>query len=254
MPEVFAIGFLILLVTAIASASVIGFLRSPYTPAQTVLWVLATLLVRILWRAKLPGWFPVAPGDGVVVVCNHRSSVDPFFVQVCCRRPVHWMVAREYCEHFAFRWFLKTCEVIPVRRGGVDTASTKAAIRIASQGGHVGMLPEGRINRSNNFMLPVRPGAVLVALKARVPILPCYIHGSPYGGTAWSPLFMTAQARLRFGELIDLSPYYDRLDEPGLVGELMIQVVKEIARLADRNDFEPTLAGRRWNQEAARRE
>jgi 1-acyl-sn-glycerol-3-phosphate acyltransferase len=248
MPDVVAIGFLILLCTAIVSAGVIGFIRSPYSPAQTILWVLALLLVRILWRAKLPGWFPVAPGDGVVVVCNHRSSIDPFFVQVCCRRPMHWMVAREYCEHFAFRWFLKKCEVIPVRRGGVDTASTKAAIRIASQGGHVGMLPEGRINHGDEFMLPVRPGAILVALKARVPILPCYIHGAPYGGTVLSPLFMTARASLKFGELIDLSPYYDRLDEPGLVRDLTIKVVKEIARLAARHDFEPTLAGRRWRE------
>ncbi|MFV1964080.1 MAG: lysophospholipid acyltransferase family protein [Pirellulaceae bacterium] len=246
MPETIAFGFLMLLLAISLIAAVVGMARSPYTPAQTTLFVMASLLVRVLWRSKLPGPLPVARGRGVVVVCNHRSSVDPFFVQVCCDRPVHWMVAREYYEHFAFRWFLKTCEAIPVRRTGVDTASTKAAIRFASQGELVGMLAEGRINRGDEFMLPVRPGAVLVALKARVPILPCYIHGAPYGGTVWSPLWMPARVSLRFGELMDLSPYYDRTDEPGIVGELMSQVVAEIARLAGHDDFVPRLAGRRW--------
>jgi 1-acyl-sn-glycerol-3-phosphate acyltransferase len=94
-----------------------------------------------------------------VIVANHRSSVDPFFIQVVAPRAVHWMVAREYCEHWAFRWFLRTCEVIPVSRGGIDTAATKQAIRLARGGGLIGMLPEGRINMTEEFMLPARPGA-----------------------------------------------------------------------------------------------
>jgi 1-acyl-sn-glycerol-3-phosphate acyltransferase len=128
----------------------------------------------------------------------------------------------------------------------VDTAATKAAIRIAANGGLVGMLPEGRINMSEEFMLPIRPGAALVALKARVPIVPCYVEGSPYNGTPWSPLLMTARVRLVFGAPIDLSEYDDRQDADGLVEQVMLRVAREIARLAGRDDFEPQLAGRRW--------
>jgi 1-acyl-sn-glycerol-3-phosphate acyltransferase len=246
--------FLAVAALAVALLIVIAFVRSPFTPAQTLLFVLALLLVRLLWRAKLPGWLPLEPDQGAVVVSNHRSSIDPFFIQVCSDRPVHFMVAREYCEHPAFRWFLKTCGVIPVRRGGVDTASTKAAIRIAAENGLVGMLPEGRINMSQDFMLPVRPGAVLVALKAGVPILPCYIEGSPYNGTPWSPLLMAARVRVVFGKPMDLEDFRDRTDEEGLVAELMVRVAKEIADLAGRHDFQPQLAGRRWrptNEELA---
>ena len=31
--------------------------------------------------------------------------------------------------------------------------------------------------------MPGRPGAALIALKARVPVVPCYIHDAPYDGT-----------------------------------------------------------------------
>ena len=220
--------------------------RTSYSPFQYALWFTATLLVRLLWRAQLPRRWPPETEQGVVVVCNHRSSIDPFFLQVCCQRPMHWMVAREYCEHPAFRWFLTACEVIPVNRGGIDTASTKMAIRYAQEGGRVGMFPEGRINMTTQLMLPIRPGAVLVALRARVPILPCYISGSPYLGTPWSPFFMTARVRVQFGDVIDLMPHYDQEPDDQLVREVMTRVVREIARLADAEDFEPTFAGRRW--------
>lgn len=217
-----------------------------YTVPQAILFFLARLLVRMLWRAELPESLPIATGQGAVVVANHRSSVDPFFLQVMCDRPMHWMVAREYCEHPLLRWFFRTCEVIPVSRGGIDTAATKTAIRLVSQGHLVGMLPEGRINMSDEFMLAVRPGAALVALKARSPILPCYIEGSPYGGTPLSPFRMRARVRLVVGKPIELTEFFDREDDSAAAGEIMLQVVRKIARLAGRPDFEPKLAGRRW--------
>ena len=156
------------------------------------------------------------------------------------------MVAREYCEHPAFRWFLKQCEVIPVNRGGVDTAATKAAIRLAAEGGIIGMFPEGRINQTDGFMLPVRPGAILVALKARVPLVPCYIEGAPFGGTPWSPFFRTAAARIVFGPPTDLSPDYETEHDRQWAGRNMLDVAKKIAALAGQPDAAIRLAGRNW--------
>lgn len=224
----------------------IAFSRSRLTLPQGMLWIVALVIVRLLWRARLPRRMPAGAERGAVVICNHRSSIDPFFLQVCCDRPMHWMVAREYCEHPAFGWFLRTCEAIPVSRSGSDMAATRAAIRYAERGDLISMFPEGRINMTEQLMLPVRPGAVMVALRARASLLPCYIEGSPFGGTPWSPFFMPARVRLQFGEVIDLSPYYDREQNDELVKELMTRGVKEIARLAGQDDFEPEFAGRRW--------
>jgi hypothetical protein len=57
---------------------------------------------------------------------------------------------------------------------------------------------------------------------------------------------MRAHVKVTFGQLVDLSPYYGRESEPGIVGELTLRAVREIAVLAGREDFQPTLAGRRW--------
>ncbi len=161
------------------------------------------------------------------------------------------MVAREFCEHPIFGFFLRIAKVIPVNRGGIDTASTKSAIRLVSEGEMVGMLPEGRINISDKFMSPVRPGAIIVALKGQAPIVPCYIENAPYGRQPWSPFLTRAKTRVRFGEPIDLSPYYGQERDDVLVRKLLIECVSAIAKLAGQDDFEPELAGRKWKPDAA---
>jgi 1-acyl-sn-glycerol-3-phosphate acyltransferase len=240
-----AIVFLALVAIAAVAYAVRWCFTTPYAPIDSLIFLTALLLARVLWRVKVPP-FPLPPDQGAVIVCNHRSSIDPFFVQIVVGRYVSWMVAREFCEHPAFRWFLRRARTIPVNRGGIDTAATKRAIRLVSDGGLVGMFPEGRINRTEDLLLPGRPGAVLIALKAKVPILPCYIDGAPYGGTTWSPLLMPARVTVHFGPTIDLSPYYGRDQEPETIGAILIDVMSEIARLAGREDFQPRLAGRKW--------
>ena len=61
---------------------------------------------------------------------------------------------------------------------------------------------------------------------------------------------MRARVEIRFGALIDLSPYADRADQDELPGKIMLDVCRTLAILADQNDFHPQLAGRRWKPTA----
>jgi len=221
--------------------------RKPFTPSQWMIYYVNLLLVRVLWRLQVSERLPLPRDQGLVIICNHRSSLDPCIIQVVAgHRVVHWMVAQLYKERTFIGWMMKTLEIIPVQRRGGAVSPAKAAIRLAAAGELVGMLPEGTINTTDEFMLPVRPGAILVALKARVPILPCYIAGMPYHDVAWKPLFMPARVRLKVGKLIDLSDYFGREGEEGLLTQLTLDCVREIAKLAGRDDFQPQIAGRSW--------
>lgn len=241
-----AVLFLLAVLAAPVAAVAWGLLRSQMSPVQCLLWGLAYLLVKFRWRARWEGKLPVEEGRGAIIVCNHRSSVDPFFIQTATLRKVHWMVAREYCEHPAFRWFLRTCEVIPVGRGGIDTAATKAALRIVEAGGIVGMFPEGRINMTDELLLPIRPGAAHIALKTGAPLVPCFVEGSPYDRVPWSPLLMSARVVVRYGQPVETQQTSDREDAPDEVQNLMRQCIGQIAQLAGRSEFVPQFAGRQW--------
>jgi 1-acyl-sn-glycerol-3-phosphate acyltransferase len=246
LPQLVAVIFLVLLAAAPVILLAVMLARSRMNPLQCLLWGVAYLLCKFLWRARWHNRLPLRDDQGAVIVCNHRSSVDPFFIQMATGRKVHWMVAREYCEHWAFGWFLRACEVIPTGRGGIDTAATKAAIRIVARGGLLGMLPEGRINMTEQLLLPARPGAALVALKAKAVIVPCYIRGAPYRRHPWSPFLMPARVEITFGKPIDVSEFHNGEGGGGAMPEVMRRVLKSIADLAGEPDFEPQLAGRNW--------
>lgn len=178
------------------------FKHSDYSTWETILYVPVYVVGRMLWRVSFTNNAPAALQSGAILAANHRSSVDPFFVQLAARRRVHWMVAREFCEHVIFGKILKPFMVIPTNRSGLDLNSTKLAIQYAQSGRLVGMFPEGKINITSAPLLPIRGGAAMVAIKTGVPVIPLYIEGSPYRRTVWSPLLMPARVRITFGEPI----------------------------------------------------
>jgi 1-acyl-sn-glycerol-3-phosphate acyltransferase len=225
--------------------------RMGVTPLQLPIYLFNLVMTRVRWRATVEGRLDLPRTQGAVIVCNHICPVDPAFIALACDRPVHWMVAREYCLLPVVGWGLKVLQAIPTGRSGIDTAATKLAMRYAQQGDLVGMFPEGRINDRKRFMLPGRAGAVMVALKARVPIVPCYIEGSPWDGTDFGFFLMTAKTHLRVGKPIDLSEYYDRDGDREILKSLTRRVMREIAVLAGLPDYEPKLAGKEWKKAEA---
>jgi len=244
--SVLAVCVLAALALALAAWGWKSHRRTKYTLAQSALYAYVRIMVRVAWRAEISGPLPVPDGQGAVIICNHSSGMDPGIIALATNRAVHWLTAREFYEMPLIHWFCKAMGAIPVNRGGIDTASTKLAIRYAQAGELVGLFPEGRINDTGRLLLPGRPGAALIALKARVPVVPCYVRGAPFGKTVIGPLFMAAHATLVVGKPIDLSEYYERAGEDGILGEMTKRFLTEIARLAGVEDYEPELAGRRW--------
>jgi len=218
----------------------------PYSTVESLLLFVNVLFTKMLWRANVPKSLPIGSSQGALIIANHTSSVDPFFIQLAAGRKTHWLVTRESYESPVSGWFMKICGSIPVSRKGVDTAATKQAIRLAGSGNLVGIFPEGRINESGEFMLKIRPGAAMIALKAEVPLLPCYIEGAPYRGTLLSPFVTPARVNVYFGQPIEVAAFRDLDGEQVAQKELMRLVIREVARLAGRGDYEPVFAGRKW--------
>jgi 1-acyl-sn-glycerol-3-phosphate acyltransferase len=221
--------------------------RRSYSFIQWCFYYFNQFLVRVVWWAKVPDKLPIPDDQGAVIICNHRSSVDPCVFQVVARRRlVHWLVAALYKPGTLIARMLDIFEIISVGKNGTDVSPLRGAVRAAEKGELVGMFPEGTINTTDAFMLPVRPGAIVVALRAKVPVLPCYVEGTPYHKVAWMPVFMPSRIVLHIGEPMDLSKYYGQDRDQEVVTRLTLQCVKEIAKLAGRDDFEPQIAGKGW--------
>ena len=251
VPTMAATAFLWGLVAAIVLSFVAAYRhRRQYSVWEYTLYGLAYAISRFRWRAS------VVDGQenfenlktGCVIVANHRCSVDPFFIQLAAGRRVHWMVAGEYCKHVLFGPLLKLLQVIPTNRGGVDSKAIKMAIRYCSEGRFVGMFPEGRINRTDQPLLTVRPGAALVAMRAKVPLVPIWVEGAPSGPEVWSPVLLSARVRIRVGEPI-LPPQESEEREgsdQAAARTWLQQAMTQVAFMGGHQNREIGLAGKDW--------
>jgi 1-acyl-sn-glycerol-3-phosphate acyltransferase len=112
------------------------------------------------------------PGGGLVVAANHLSAVDHPLVGGYSARPLNFVSKAELLEIPGFGPLLARLGVFPVRRGSPDRDALRYAVDVARSGRVVAIHVEGTRQR---FGHPgeVKAGAMLIALRAGVPVLPC---------------------------------------------------------------------------------
>lgn len=143
-----------------------------YSVIYSILWVLAGIFYP--WRSKGQENFPQ---EGAVVMCaNHTSFLDPILVMLSAtkKRQLHIVAKAELYKIPVFKWFLKGLEVIPVKRGMSDVSSFKECLRVLRNEELLLIFPEGTRVKEGESADP-RAGAIVMAARANVPVMPVYI-------------------------------------------------------------------------------
>ncbi len=168
-------------------------------------WRLMQIHARVVHRLRLEGLehIPRVPEPGpLVVVANHTAGVDPLLVQSACPFFIRWLMAEDM-RLPALEWFWGWTGVIAVDRAGREVAAAREAIRHLRAGGVIGIFPEGNLERPDRHILPFLPGVGLIIAKSGARVLPVVIDGTPQVDPAWSSLWRTGRARVRFLAPID---------------------------------------------------
>lgn len=117
------------------------------------------------------------PKTGAIIICaNHKHMMDQCSILVSTRRMVHYLAKKEYFDG-KFAWFFKLAGCISVNRSIKDNDAKEHAINLLKQGYAVGLFPEGTRNKTNEFLLPFKYGAVSMAQKTDALIVPVGITG-----------------------------------------------------------------------------
>jgi len=127
--------------------------------------------VRVLGRQHLPG------DCGILVVCNHQSYADPVLLGLALRRKVSFMARQSLFRMAPFRWLIRSLNAFAVRPGEPDLAAAREAVARLRAGEVVCLFPEGTRTRDGGIG-HFRPGFVMIAARAGVPIVPAAIEGA----------------------------------------------------------------------------
>ena len=193
-------------------------LRCPDGPKVWGLCWIVRVWIPLMFSVRIQQHCPFPLTSGALFIANHRSPVDPLFILASsfCKEGGHqvrlleFMTAREYVEMKGpIGWICRAVKTIPVDRNGRDLASVKEALRRLQAGKLIGIFPEGRINKGDG-LLSANPGVAWLALRAKVPVFPVFVHGMECGESMITPFHTPRKIKVSYGEPIDLSEFIDQ--------------------------------------------
>lgn len=156
-----------------------------------VRWILS-----LLFGLEVGGLEHIPKSGGAVVAANHTTWFDPIAIACALDRPVHFMAKAELFRNPLVAKVLRRLYAFPVRRGEADRDAIRTAVEVARSGGVLGIFPEGTRSQDGT-LLPLQSGAVFIAAKAGVPIIPVAVSGV-------SPLRLRRKIVVRAGMPLDL--------------------------------------------------
>ena len=118
------------------------------------------------------------PKEGaILIVGNHKHLYDQCLSIISTKRFIKYMAKREYFDNKKTRWFFKAVGCISVDRSVHDGKAKGEAIETLKNGGAIGLFPEGTRNKTHEFLLPFKFGAVSMAKKTDAYLVPFGITG-----------------------------------------------------------------------------
>jgi 1-acyl-sn-glycerol-3-phosphate acyltransferase len=151
-----------------------------------LIWALSRptlgVVLRVIAPLRVYGSERVPTTGGVVLALNHFSWLDPPAFGAACPRNIRYMAKIELHEVKLIGPWIRSYGTFSVRRGESDREAVRLMRQCVQDGEALGLFVEGTRQRTG---VPgdVQPGAAMVALQERVPIVPAAIHGSQF----WKP-------------------------------------------------------------------
>lgn len=161
-----------------------------------ILWVMSLFhFPKFIGRENVP--------EGACVICaNHSGLADPVWAVLAMKqRVIPWIMAKkEVMGKPVLGKFLGAFGAFGVDRDNPDIAAVKKSLKVLKAGEQLLIFPEGtRVKNGKN--VEAKSGAVMLANRSDVPILPVYItrNRKPFQkikvvfGEAYRPAFETAK-------------------------------------------------------------
>jgi 1-acyl-sn-glycerol-3-phosphate acyltransferase len=157
-------------------------MKKPAKQSQGLLQIfIKPLILSIFWlvfRPRIMERHHVPKREPVIIVANHKHNLDPLLIGFGRkRRRVHF-IAKQEIAGFKVGWLVKNGGAIFVDRAAADKTKVKNTVAdMLRRGRAVALFPEGTRNKTTELLIPFKHGAVSMAQKNQVRIVPAAIVG-----------------------------------------------------------------------------
>lgn len=152
-----------------------------------LLRVLILPLVRLIYRLRVVGSANIPENGGVLLLPNHVTWADAFFVSAACSRPVRFVMFDGFMQTRGVGWFARLFATVPI-----SPNRAKDAIRLVGEaleaGDVVCLFAEGELTRTG-CLQEIKRGFELMARKSGSPLVPVWLDG------AWGSVFSFERGR-----------------------------------------------------------
>ena len=185
-------------------------------------------VARTVWRpmggVDVRGLDNVPKQGAVLVIANHQSFLDPILVQAVCPRVLHSLAKSTQFGSTMFRKLMTQLYSFPVRRFETDPQAVRQVLRRLAAGHAVIIYIEGERSWDGRLQ-PARLGAVRIALKAGVPIVPVRVDGAYDAWPRWDRKVKRSRIRIEFRKPFQLPHAPTRAEREPLVAEAAEQLL-----------------------------
>ncbi|MDI9884904.1 lysophospholipid acyltransferase family protein [Streptomyces sp. HNM0645] len=195
-------------------------------------------LLRLLFRPRIEGLEHIPAHGAAIVAGNHLSFSDHFLMPAILKRRITFLAKAEYFTGPGIKGrltaaFFRSAGQIPVDRSGKEAgrAAIREGLGVLGKGELLGIYPEG--TRSHDGRLyKGKVGVAVMALTARVPVVPCAMVGTFEIQPPGQVLPKIKRVTIRFGEPLDFSRYAGMENEKAVLRAVTDEIMYEILALS----------------------
>lgn len=217
-------------------------------------------LLKLLFRPRIEGLEHIPASGAAIVAGNHLSFSDHFLMPAVLRRRITFLAKAEYFTGPGIKGrltaaFFRSAGQIPIDRSGKEAgrAAIREGLGVLGKDELLGIYPEG--TRSHDGRLyKGKVGVAVMALKARVPVIPCAMIGTFEAQPPGKVVPTLHPVRIRFGEPLDFSRYEGMENEKAVLRAVTDEIMYAILSLSEQEYVDRYAAVVKAEEEAAAKE
>lgn len=177
----------------------------------------------IMYRPKIKGKQNLPKNTAAIICPNHVHALDSAVMVAMNKRKINVLAKEELFKNKFLCFIADLFGIYPVKRDSKSMESIKISLKLLKNKELLMIFPEGTRNGMQKGVKP-KDGAVKLAIKANVPIIPVGMQGE---------FKLFKKVKVNIGEPIYYSDYKEGINNKELLEELTEELMKKIVELRD---------------------